>query len=96
MSSELHDHDQYPLQKETTSKQFTVSNSPLFPPDMSDMEEDEFSVQSPPLIPTSSTLPPPRPDTPPSPFTLEKLPSSVSEASSRDSFPMRQPLWLLG
>ena len=86
---------------------FPVSNSPFFSHDMSDIDEedegggyddrlrrqnsDTLMLQSPPLVPTSSTYPPPH-----STIEREYPSSAVSEGSSTESFPLNEPLWMLG
>jgi hypothetical protein len=108
VSSEDYDSDHYPLQNEKSAgHELTFNKSPFFPHNMSDIEEEEewrlqeskreFMIQSPPLIPTASTLPPPRPSSlPRQQTTLEHSPNSVSGVSSTDTFLLSEPLWSLG
>lgn len=60
---------------------------------------DAPALLSPPLVPTSSTLPPPRPPSLPRPSLPQRhLSNSSSMASevSAETFPLPRPLWSLG
>jgi hypothetical protein len=57
----------------------------------------DWGIQSPPLVPTTSSRYPPYPSSPPPPYFLHNDSFSLeSPVSSADTFPLSEPLWLLG
>ena len=56
----------------------------------------DWGIQSPPLVPTTSSRYPPYPSSPPPSYFLHNSFSLESPLSSADTFPLSEPLWLLG